>query len=312
MTVPVLEVHVGRRPPAALSALLAAPGPQWRPVAGDERPRPDPAAAHLYLLATLPRRLPPRCAVWLGPGDRLLEPPNRTWDQLHPVVELPCQELPGRVGSPVLVAPAPAGAGDRRVVLPFTRRRWRQLRGLPDGLVLSGSGAGHRWGSTPADRTSAAVPANSLPTLHALAAAAVVTGPDVLEALRWGCPVVTDPATAASCGLVHGEHVLVATSDGWTDALTALLADDALAATLARAGHRAVTERAPQRAAEHLAQALGFDVRPASPPPGTKLVTALDLLDTPQRAHIRERVRQHTVDLPGAVTYGWRLNEEDQ
>ncbi|MCO7222293.1 hypothetical protein, partial [Klenkia sp. PcliD-1-E] len=280
-------------------------------VAGEEGVRPDPGTAHLYVAATLPRRPPPRCAVWLGRGDGLPDVPA-TRAHVVPVVELPTAGLPSGTAAPVLLAPDTRPHPHRRVVLPFTRRRWRGLRGLPDGLVVSVTDDVARWGPSPAQRAERAAPEGSLDTLYALAAAAVVTGPAVLDAVRWGCPVVTDPATAAALSVRADEHVLVATGQDVVPALQRLVEDEATGALLARAAVRAVADRRPDAAAAHLATALGFDVAAPAGPAAAALVDALDALGAPAGAHIRARAQEFTAALPGATTFGWRPDEEDQ
>src|SRR4029453_18578635 len=93
-------------------------------------------------------------------------------------------------------------------------------------------------------------------------------GPDparLLEAMAWGAPTVSDPASARRGGAVAGTHVLVgADADERRRPATELAADQALASRLSWAGRRLVEWRHDAgRAAMRLVELLGL--RPPLP-----------------------------------------------
>lgn len=300
----LLAVHVGDVVPEVLPRVLAAPGPRWTPVAADPgHIAVDSVQGHLFVRDVLPRRPPAASAVWLTPDAPDPEPVAGV---------LRVVELPRRPGAAVLadltaddvgVATSPLPA-DARPVLPFARSRYRELRGLPASMtaVVDGRQLTAEWGPDAASTREHRTPVTGVPTLLALAASAVVTGPTVQAALAWACPVVTDPRTAQEWGLTAGVHVLVnADPRARRELAGRLAADPAAAAVLGHAGWTAVTGRTVPTAARALAGRLGFPVgRPG--PAANGLVTAMDALGTPSTAFIRRRVREHLAALPGART----------
>jgi hypothetical protein len=310
---PLLAVHVGRTVPALLPRLLASAGPQWTPVAADPGLNSDATVqGHLFAAEVLPRRPPPSSAVWLTAGD---DDPVLAEDAPHPVIRV--LELPRTTGT---VATADIGVSDvvlpaaARPVLPFARSRWRELRGLPSSMtaVIDGHQRTAEWGSDAESTREHRTPSGHVPTLLALTASAVVTGPTVIDALAWACPVVTDPRTADTWGLTAGEHVLVDADAGRRRELAGQLArDQSAAAALGRAGWAAVTARTMPAAAEALARRLGFAVEQTAPP-SNGLTVAMDELGTPATAFIRRRVHDHVAALPGAVTHAWLPTTEEK
>jgi len=133
-------------------------------------------------------------------------------------------------------------------VAPALRREWRALLGLPDDLVVTADHpADHRMGDA------------HLPSLLAVAAAAVVRGPSLSTALALGTPVVTDPVEARRIGAIDGEHVVVAAPTDAHRVAEALGRDLPRAAALGRRARRLAETRLDLRStARAVAQRLGL------------------------------------------------------
>jgi hypothetical protein len=155
-------------------------------------------------------------------------------------------------------------------VTPFVRARWRARHGLPDSLVVD---AGD-------------LPDDVRPTALALAAAVVAQGELVVEALAWGAPCATDPASAAAAGATDGVEVVVGPPADLPGLAAGLAADRRRGAALGRAGRRLVERRHDtSRPAAEIARRLGL-LRPG---PADRLAEALDELWAPAAAPIRAR-----------------------
>lgn len=166
-------------------------------------------------------------------------------------------------------------------ITPFVRSRWRARYGLPDDLVVR------------LDETESAIPSELSETAMAVAAAVVVRGPSLAEALAWGAPTVTDEATASTFGVRDGVEVLVGVSETLDSLAHRLAGDAALAAPIARAGRRFAEERLDlgSRAAI-VAESLGLI--PTSSDPLSRVVALLSELWTPSGARIIDRIRWAT------------------
>lgn len=293
---PRLAVHVGRQVPDLLLQVLTAASPWCAPVAvSDHEPPPHGVVAHLYSSEVLPGRPAAPFAVWRLSDDTAPA-------EAAAVLSAAGDAAPGDlVVSPM---PTPDGA---RPVLPFTRGRYRQLRGLPDRMLAVAEDDGPTWAE--AGHPLRAAPPDSWPTLAALASAVVATGDHLWSALAWGAPVVTDPVSARHWGLTADATVLVAGGPFERRALAEdLSTDQTRAAVLARNGWVATQQCTPDRIAERLCQELGLTQRHDLVAPAG-MTAALDRLSTPRSAFIRRRARDAAAALPGAVTLGWRSTE---
>lgn len=115
-------------------------------------------------------------------------------------------------------------------VAPLVRRRWRERYQLPDCMVVRLEG----------DRV-AGVPKAATASALAVGSAATATGADVLTALAWGLPTVTDPATASRLAL--DGVVEVAEAGELAAAAERLCGSDERMAELAWAGRRRAEDR---------------------------------------------------------------------
>jgi glycosyltransferase involved in cell wall biosynthesis len=171
------------------------------------------------------------------------------------------------------------------------RRRLRWARGLPEAAVLEQAEDGWRWPGR-ADPLAD----DLVPTAMACASAVAVTEPArLLEAMAWGAPTVSDPASARRVGAVAGTHVLVgADADERRRLATELAADQALASRLSWAGRRLVEWRHDAgRAAMRLVELLGL--RPTLPEGAfAPARLQLGLLGTPSDANITSRFAEAT------------------
>jgi hypothetical protein len=296
-TPPRLAVHVGTEVPASLATVLSAVS-AWADVvaASVQEPLPEGMRAHLYTSDVLPRRPVAPYAVWRVPGGKPVDTPG--------VVVL------GEAGTPetapgdltVCLLPWPEHS---RLLLPFTRSRYRLLRDLPETLVAVATPGGVTWSSGGTPRRA---PEGTWPTLAALASAVVARGDLVWDALAWGAPTVTDPETAQRLSLTPDEHVLVADDPTERRSLSlALASDECRAAGLGRRGWSATRVRRPERVAQELCRRLGLTPPEVHGPSGLR--DALDALGAPHDSLIRRRAREAVAPLPGAVTSGWRPHQ---
>jgi hypothetical protein len=299
---PRLAVHVGRQIPHALPAVLLAATPWCEPVAvADHEPAPPGVVAHLYSSDVLPRRATGPSAVWRLPGSTAAGPPGT----------LVLAEVGTGAGTDVdLFVCRLSAPGTARLLLPFTRSCYRQLRNLPEEVLAVDEGSGVGFG-VPGAAPTPAQPTN-WPTLAALSSAVVAVGEAALwSALAWGAPTVTDAATARRLDLDPGRHVLVGADLGERRSLATNLArDESAASRLGRSGWTAVRDRRPEGAAALLCARLGLGRR-RDLVPSSGLVEALDSLGTPRNGLVRRRAREATAVLPGAVTHGWRPDERN-
>lgn len=191
-----------------------------------------------------------------------------------------------RLGTPAVLWPDGIDAERCRPVTPFVRARWRRRWGLPERLV---------WAP---DDLVEPPSAEVNRTAFALASAVAATGRTVVEALAWGAPVATDPATAGAIGATDGQEVVVAESAALVRAAAHLADDHRLAARLGRAGRRLVEQRHDiARPAGVLASRLGLRTEPRDPV--GRVAACLDELWTPADADIRLRAEGHAVARAG-------------
>lgn len=292
---PRLAVHVGTGLPPSLAVVLSKVS-SWADVvaASPREPLPEGVRAHLYTSDVLPRRPVAPFAVWRVPGGKPVDTPGVAVIEEAGVPD-------GTPGSfTVCLLPPPERS---RLLLPFTRSRYRLLRDLPDIVVAVATPGGVTWssGGTPTRASD-----GTWPTLAALSSAVVARGDLVWDALAWGAPTVTDTETAQRLSLTPEEHVLVADDPLERRSLSlALASDESRAAGLARRGWSATRARQPERVAREICRRLGL----TPPPPGpacSGLSDALDALGTPHDSLVRRRAREAVATLPGAVTAGWR------
>lgn len=185
------------------------------------------------------------------------------------------RELRATTDVPVLALGTPLLHRTARPLLPFTRARIRRARGLTGRAVARCTDGAWTWDGNPVEPDAAA-------TAAALASV-VVTDDDAAAVLAaaWSAPVVVPDDVAARTGLP------AATSADLDEAVEVLLADEARAATLARACRRAYElDHDPGAVVARLGEILG--IRPARPW-DTRYAAVLDRLGTPPDARVRDR-----------------------
>lgn len=236
MTLPRLRVLVGVEPPESLRRLLVAAA---RRVAFESptplRRRPVPAVWYRDVIEPDPA-VP--YAVWAAnPDDLDLAPVAGAAAVLtddHDVADASGQRA-------VFVAEQDV-IGDARLMLPVSRRRLRQARGLPGTLILQAADDGWSWSAAEGDDVP--VPPDLYATALGVASAVVATGEHLLHAFAWGAPTVTDAATVLRVHARPGvDTILVEDPAGRPDRARDLAANEAEAAQVALAGRRLVEMR---------------------------------------------------------------------
>jgi hypothetical protein len=174
---------------------------------------------------------------------------------------------------------------------PFVRGRLRHVRHLPPHATVEFDGARWWWQGRSLDH-------DLVDTGLGCAIAAVVTGPDLLRALAWATPSVTDSATAAMLGARDGMEVLVGDSVEERRRLaSSIAADPVLAARLSWAGRMLVERRHDSTlAAADLVRRLGLGSGSSLPGPAN-LAARMAELGTPPGAWIVERAVAATAPL---------------
>jgi hypothetical protein len=286
MTLPLLGLALDRRPPESLVPLLTALY-RWCVPSTVEAGAPEPAAVMATVASA--RRVPAGrpLALWVGSAE---EVGSAAAGRAAAILsdDPATMQAAGERG---VLAPAADAAAGRSVVSPFVRRRLRRARGLPEAAVLEQAGDGWRWPGLAEPLAD-----DLVPTAMACASAVAVTEPArLLEAMAWGAPTVSDPASARRVGAVAGTHVLVgADADERRRLATELAADQALASRLSWAGRRLVEWRHDAgRAAMRLVELLGL--RPTLPEGAfASARLQLGLLGTPSDANITSRFAEAT------------------
>jgi hypothetical protein len=267
VTLPLLGLALGRRPPESLVPLLVAASRWCRPVALDPAAgRPAAIVATPAEAEDVPRLL--RLALWVGSEEEAATAVGRRAVAIvsdnRPTVEA--------AGPRGIFAPPGQEARARRLMPPFLRARLRQARGLPETALLEQTADGWRWAGSPEPLDE-----DLIATAMASASAVIVREPArLLEALAWGSPCVSDGGSAAAVGGVAGRDLLVAEKAGDRRRLASQLAGDAeRAASLSWAGRRLV-ERWHDAgwAALRLVDVLGLRPLPQESP---LVVAALEL-----------------------------------
>lgn len=168
-------------------------------------------------------------------------------------------------------------------VPPFVRARFRRAYALPEELII--------------DLRDTDLPAAVLPTALGVCSACIAVGENLLAALAWGAPTVTDAQSAATLGARAGVDVDI---DSGRDPLTLaarLARDDRRAARLSRAGRRLAEKWcSTARAAPLLADRLGL-VPSGGDLAYAHLEAALDRLQTPAVSFVRRRARRALIPL---------------
>lgn len=260
---PVLGLVVAAEPPAPLLGLLVEMHP-WCEVRAAE---PGLAvAAWLVSSARAPAievaaRSGRPWALWVDDADGL-----RRVDELgRPPLVVTAVPAVARSSGALLIPDERDARADRiGAIPPFVRERLRRRSRLPAILV--------------ADVDSGAVPEDLIPAALAVCSACIVTGERVVDALAWGAPTVTDPASAAAAGARHDHEVLVGGAAERAGLAEALGRDPILAARLSRAGRRLAESRSLRRVAAQVAERLGL-VRAGGA--GPRLEATLRLLAIP-------------------------------
>jgi hypothetical protein len=286
MTLPLLGLALERRPSDSLAPLLAAMY-RWCVPAAVDPAAGEPAAvlATAVSAGRVPAGRP--LALW---ASSLEEAGSAVAGRAAAIVaDEPA--IVDAVGDRGVLAATGGYAASRAPVSPFVRQRLRRARGLPEVAVLEQAGDGWRW-------PGLADPLADDLIETAMACASAVTVAEagrLLEALAWGAPCVSDPASAQQVGAVPETHVLVGASPGQRRRLaTGLAADQELASRLSWAGRRLVEQR---HDADHAAMRLAglLALRPSLP--GGALASArlqLGLFGTPSNAKIARRFAEAT------------------
>jgi hypothetical protein len=286
MTLPLLGLALDRRPPESLVPLLVALY-RWCVPATIEAGAAEPAAvmATVASAGRVPGGRP--LALWVASAA---EAGSAAAGRAAAIVADDPAAVDAAGGRGVL-APAGDHAAGRSVVSPFVRRRLRWARGLPETAVLTQAEDGWRWPGL-ADP----LPDDLVTTAMACASAVAVTQPGrLLEAMAWGAPCVSDPASAEQVGAVAGTHLLVGADAGQRRRLAEdLAADQGLASRLSWAARRLVEWRHDAgRAALRLVELLGL--RPTLPEGAfASARLQLGLLGTPSDATIASRFAEAT------------------
>jgi hypothetical protein len=278
---PVLGLLVAGEPHRQARGLLVDLRRWCVPRATD--PASEPAPAWLALSSRAPgvdvaARTGSPLAVWV---DNPAEAEDAA--RLEPALLITgSAALAERLGTGVLLVPAPPGLvlAAIPVMPPFVRKRVRRRFGLPEEMVIDLRNGTARAGDVGAISQTAL----------AVAAAAIVPGGRLAEALAWGTPAVTDAESAAAMAARDGIELRTGAPDELARIADDLAADETQAALLSRAGRRLVEQgREPERVALEVARRLGL--WPAAPPEWrTRLDAELADLRTPAGARIRQRL----------------------
>lgn len=171
------------------------------------------------------------------------------------------------------------------VMMPFVRRRERRRHGLPDDYVVA------LGGNTPEEP-----PGGLVDTALALAAAAVVRGSELADALIWGTPTVTTARWAEEFGLEPGVEVLVADDARLHATAASLCGDDRLGSRLSVAARTFAEERLDTRPPA-LAVASCLGLTPGTVEAAHLVEERLDELVLPPDASFRSKVGRRLAEL---------------
>jgi hypothetical protein len=282
VTLPLLGLALGRRPPSSLVPLLVAACRWCRPVALDPAAgRPSAVIATPAEADHLPRQA--RLALWAPTAEEAATPAGLRAVAIvsddRAVVEA--------AGVRGVFAATGQEARGRRLMPPFLRARLRAARGLTETAVLEQTPDGWLWAGSPEPLTE-----DLVATAMASASAVAVRDPDrLLEALAWGSPCVSDGHSAAATGALAGREVLVAEEAGERSRLASQLAGDAEgAASLSWAGRRFVERwHDATWAALRLVDVLGLRPLPQESPAAVAALE-LGLLGTLPESRIAARL----------------------
>ncbi len=275
MTLPMLGLAFGRRPPPAVVPLLAAACRWCRPRTIDPAAgRPDAILAPISFAERMRGSLP--VALWATTAEEADSP----IEQRAAAIVSDDLQIVDRAGTRGVLAAVERHAEHRQMMPPFVRERLRRARGLPAVCLLEQASDGLRWAGRPE-------PLGPDIVATAIACASAVAVRDwrlLLEALAWGAPCVTDAASAERVGAIPGTHVLVAEREPDHRTLaTSLATDQELAARLSWAGRQLVERRHDAgRAAIRLVELLGLREHQA-----TGAMFELSRLGTPSSSTIR-------------------------
>lgn len=168
-------------------------------------------------------------------------------------------------------------------VPPFVRSRYRRAYALPDELIL--------------DLRDTQLGAELLPTALGLCSACVAIGGDLLVALAWGAPAVTDAESAAGLGARAEVEVEIAGTRDPLEVSALLAGDEPRAARLSRGGRRlAEAWCSTARVAPVLADRLGL-VPSGADLASARVEAALNRLQTPALSFVRRRARRALIPL---------------
>ena len=168
-------------------------------------------------------------------------------------------------------------------VPPFVRSRYRRAYALPEELTL--------------DLRNTHLAAELLPAALGLCSACVAIGGDLLVALAWGAPSVTDEESAATIGARSEVEVDIAGTRDPLEMAALLAGDERRAARLSRGGRRLAEARcSTARVASILADRLGL-VPSGADLAYAHLEAALNRLQTPALSFVRRRARRALIPL---------------
>ena len=170
-------------------------------------------------------------------------------------------------------------------VPPFVRSRYRRAYALPEEMIL--------------DLRDTHLAPELLPTALGLCSSCVALGGDLLVALAWGAPAVTDAESAATLGARSDVEVDIAGAADPLEEAAQLASDERRAARLSRGGRRLAEARcSTARVAPVVADRLGL-VPSGSDLAYAHVEAALNRLQTPVLSLVRRRARRALIPLTG-------------
>lgn len=184
--------------------------------------------------------VPVRYAVWISPSDHAVSDATRASgnDAVELVLSTVDDVVDAAGGKGRLVPELPPSTSDARPIPPFVRARLRAARGLP-AVAIASFGVeqvGLVWCGMPSAD-------DLVDTAFAVASVVAVVGRDIVRALAWGAPCVTDPDTASAVGLTEADDVAIGPRHALLATAQEIAIDDARSARMSRASRQLYESR---------------------------------------------------------------------